>query len=89
MALVEVRLVCCLEGYVYCLLVNSMPSSLISATQMTGDAIVHTVWGPRKKSWGIQMTLMSSLMRNAGQHTDLMDIVCDFFMPLLPATNRL
>ncbi|KAK0200269.1 Alpha/Beta hydrolase protein [Desarmillaria ectypa] len=44
------------------------------ATQMTGDALVHTIWGPRKKSWGIQMTLMSSLMRNAGQHTDLMDV---------------
>ncbi|KAF9041833.1 alpha/beta-hydrolase [Hymenopellis radicata] len=44
------------------------------ATQMTGDALSHTIWGPRKKSWGIQMTLMSSLMRGAGQHTELMDV---------------
>ncbi len=42
---------------------------------MTGDALAHTIWGPRKKSWGIQMTLMSSLMRGAGQHTELMDVV--------------
>ncbi|KIY66624.1 alpha/beta-hydrolase [Cylindrobasidium torrendii FP15055 ss-10] len=44
------------------------------ATQMTGDALKHTLWGPRKKSWNIQMTLMSSLMRGAGQHTELMDV---------------
>ncbi|KAF8911756.1 Alpha/Beta hydrolase protein [Mucidula mucida] len=43
-------------------------------TQMTGDALAHTIWGPRKKSWGIQMTLMSSLMRGAGKHTELMDV---------------
>ncbi|KAK0233503.1 lipase/ esterase [Armillaria fumosa] len=44
------------------------------ATQMTGDVLTHAFWGPRKKSWGIEMTLISGLMRGAGRHTALMDL---------------
>ncbi len=42
---------------------------------MTGDVLTHAFWGPRKKSWGIEMTLISGLMRGAGRHTALMDLV--------------
>ena len=45
------------------------------ATEVTGDVLSHHVWGPRKKSWGIEMTIVSSLMRGAGRHSTLVDIV--------------
>ena len=59
----------------------SLPCANISynvVTEMAGDVLSHHVWGPRKKSWGIQMTIFTSLMRDAGRHSDLVDIVCDF-----------
>ncbi|THH13492.1 hypothetical protein EW146_g6728 [Bondarzewia mesenterica] len=46
----------------------------IKATEMASDVLSYHIWGPRKKSWGIQMTIFTSLMRNAGQHSDLVDI---------------
>lgn len=58
---------------------NNFPPSEISliwtATEIAGDALSHTIWGPRKKSWGIQMTLITSLMRDLGRHSALVDIV--------------
>ncbi|RDB28837.1 Acetyl-hydrolase [Hypsizygus marmoreus] len=44
------------------------------ATEVTGDVLSHHVWGPRKKSWGIEMTIVSSIMRGAGRHSSLVDI---------------
>ncbi|KAG5647692.1 hypothetical protein DXG03_008415 [Asterophora parasitica] len=44
------------------------------ATEITGDVVSHHVWGPRKKSWGIEMTIVSSIMRGAGRHSSLIDI---------------
>ncbi|KAJ7651687.1 Alpha/Beta hydrolase protein [Mycena polygramma] len=44
------------------------------ATEMTGAVISHNIWGPRRKSWGIEMTLITSFMRGAGQHSALVDI---------------
>ncbi|KAJ7675354.1 Alpha/Beta hydrolase protein [Mycena rosella] len=38
-------------------------------TEMTGAVIAHGVWGPRRKSWGIEMTLITSFMRGAGRHS--------------------
>jgi hypothetical protein len=55
-----------------------LPSEVLSlgaATEVTGDVLSHHVWGPRKKSWGIEMTIVSSLMRGAGRHSTLVDIV--------------
>lgn len=46
-----------------------------TATEMTGDVLSHHIWGPRKKSWGIEMTLITSFMRGAARHTALIDIV--------------
>ena len=57
---------------------SAMPrlqSLLGAATEVTGDVLSHHVWGPRKKSWGIEMTIVSSLMRGAGRHSTLVDIV--------------
>ncbi|KAG2075190.1 alpha/beta-hydrolase [Suillus decipiens] len=38
------------------------------------DVISHHVWGPRRKSWGIEMTILSSLMRDVSRHAALADI---------------
>ncbi|KIM88920.1 hypothetical protein PILCRDRAFT_813921 [Piloderma croceum F 1598] len=43
-------------------------------TEIAGDLLSHSIWGPRKKSWGIEMTLISSLMRDVGRHSALVDI---------------
>jgi hypothetical protein len=45
------------------------------ATEVTTDVLSHHIWGPRRKSWGIEMTILSSLFRNAGRHSALVDIV--------------
>ncbi|KAG8739892.1 hypothetical protein FRC10_005026 [Ceratobasidium sp. 414] len=44
------------------------------ATDLASDFVSHHIWGPRKKSWGIEMTLLSSFMRGVGRHTRLTDI---------------
>ncbi|KAF8899099.1 Alpha/Beta hydrolase protein [Infundibulicybe gibba] len=44
------------------------------ATEVSADIISHHIWGPRKGSWGIEMTIVSSLMRGAGRHSSLVDI---------------
>jgi hypothetical protein len=58
---------------------TSTPHSLIpypAATEMTFDILSHHIIGPRKKSWGIEMTLITSFMRGAARHSSLIDIVC-------------
>ncbi|KAH9837277.1 lipase/ esterase [Rhodofomes roseus] len=44
------------------------------ATELFSELVYHHVWGPRRKSWAIEMTLLSALMRNVGQHTHLGDM---------------
>lgn len=46
-----------------------------SASSLALDVISHHVWGPRRKSWGIEMTILSSLMRDVSRHSALADIV--------------
>ena len=43
--------------------------------EIFADVMSHYIWGPRRPSWGIEMTLISSLMRNTNRHTQLADIV--------------
>jgi hypothetical protein len=43
--------------------------------EVTGDVMSHYIWGPRRPSWGIEMTLISSFMRNANRHAQLADVV--------------
>ncbi|KAF7307197.1 Methionine aminopeptidase 2 [Mycena indigotica] len=44
------------------------------SVEMVGAVIAHNIYGPRRPSWGIEMTLITSFMRNAGQHSALVDI---------------
>jgi hypothetical protein len=52
-------------------LIHSKPP----ASSLALDVISHHVWGPRRKSWGIEMTILSSLMRDVSRHSALADIV--------------
>ncbi|KAJ7437631.1 hypothetical protein B0H11DRAFT_2255245 [Mycena galericulata] len=45
----------------------------MTATEITGAVIAHNIWGPRRKSWGIEMTLITSFMCGAGRHSALVD----------------
>ncbi|KAF8808071.1 alpha/beta-hydrolase [Phlegmacium glaucopus] len=44
------------------------------ATEVTSDVLSHHIWGPRRQSWGIEMTIVSSLIRGAERHSALVDI---------------
>jgi hypothetical protein len=48
---------------------------LIVATEVASDVVSHQIWGPRKKSWSLPMTILAGIMRNAGRHSNLVDIV--------------
>lgn len=50
-------------------------SSSSVATEVTTDVFLHHVFGPRRKSWGIEMTIVTSLIRGAERHSALVDIV--------------
>jgi len=45
-----------------------------TATELTSDVLSHHIWGPRRKSWGIEMTIVTSFMRGAERHSALVDI---------------
>lgn len=47
----------------------------ILATTLAADALSHHLWGPPRKSWGIEMTLLSSMMRGVSRYSHLTDIV--------------
>ncbi|KAF7311142.1 Methionine aminopeptidase 2 [Mycena chlorophos] len=44
------------------------------SVEMCGAVLAHNIYGPRRPSWGIEMTLITSFMRGAGQHSALVDI---------------
>ncbi|EIN13871.1 lipase/ esterase [Punctularia strigosozonata HHB-11173 SS5] len=44
------------------------------ATEVALDLASHSLFGPRRKSWGLEMTLITSFMRNVGKHSHLVDI---------------
>ena len=50
-------------------------TSYHSASSLALDVISHHVWGPRRKSWGIEMTILTSLMRDVSRHSALADVV--------------
>jgi hypothetical protein len=51
---------------------------LPTATEVTSDVLSHHIWGPRRQSWGIEMTIVSSLIRGAERHSALVDIASFF-----------
>nr|VWO94048.1 Hormone-sensitive lipase [Ganoderma boninense] len=46
----------------------------MKATTLAADVLSHQLWGPRRKSWGIEMTLLSSIMRGLSRYSYLTDI---------------
>ncbi|CCM03795.1 uncharacterized protein FIBRA_05943 [Fibroporia radiculosa] len=46
----------------------------MKASVLILDLISHHLWGPRRKSWGVEMTLLSSIMRDVGRHSHLGDM---------------
>ena len=42
---------------------------------MLAALVAHTIRGPPKKSWGIEMTFMTCMMRDISRHSHLADIV--------------
>ncbi|KAI0828960.1 Alpha/Beta hydrolase protein [Trametes gibbosa] len=46
----------------------------VKATTLASDALSHHLWGPPRKSWGIEMTLLSSMMRGMSHYSHLTDI---------------
>ncbi|KAF9486468.1 alpha/beta-hydrolase [Pholiota conissans] len=44
------------------------------ATELTSDVLSHHIWGPRRKSWGIEMTIVTSLIRGTERHSAMVDI---------------
>lgn len=43
--------------------------------ELAMDVLSHHIYGPRRKSWGIEMTIVNSLARDASSHSHLFDIV--------------
>ncbi|KAH8120067.1 Alpha/Beta hydrolase protein [Phellopilus nigrolimitatus] len=43
--------------------------------ELTTDFLSHHIWGPRRKTWTWEMTMISSFMRNAGNHSHLTDLI--------------
>ncbi|KAI0094480.1 Alpha/Beta hydrolase protein [Irpex rosettiformis] len=44
------------------------------ATGLVSAVVSHTVHGPPRKSWGIEMTIMTAVMRDVHMHTHLADL---------------
>jgi hypothetical protein len=43
--------------------------------ELAVDVFSHHIYGPRRKTWGIEMTIVNSLARDASSHSHLFDIV--------------
>ncbi|KAF9651949.1 hypothetical protein BDM02DRAFT_3138368 [Thelephora ganbajun] len=42
--------------------------------ELAMDVLSHHIYGPRRKTWGIEMTIVNSLARDASSHSHLFDI---------------
>ncbi|KAF8272870.1 Alpha/Beta hydrolase protein [Lactarius quietus] len=45
------------------------------ASRVAGDVVSHQIWGPRKKSWSLPMTILAGIMRDAGRHSKIGGLV--------------
>lgn len=56
----------------------------IVATGVLTAAASHTLHGPPRKSWGIEMTILTAIMRDVNLHSHLADLVChrSYLQPL-------
>jgi acetyl esterase/lipase len=62
------------EIFILCSLYTIYMNNLHSATDIASDLLRHQLIGARKKSWGLEMTILSALMRNMGHHSSLADL---------------
>ena len=46
-----------------------------TASEVVAALVSHSIRGPPKKSWGIEMTFMTCMMRDLSRHSHLADIV--------------
>ncbi|KAL4070716.1 Alpha/Beta hydrolase protein [Scleroderma citrinum] len=44
------------------------------ASSLARDIVSYHIWGPRRRTWGIEMTILSSLMRDVSRDSALADI---------------
>jgi len=54
---------------------TSLVSLCSPGLELAMDVLSHHIYGPRRKSWGIEMTIVNSLARDASSHSHLFDIV--------------
>lgn len=57
--------------------------------ELAMDVFSHHIYGPRRKSWGIEMTIVNSLARDASSHSHLFDIVSQSTVILNSIENKL
>lgn len=60
----------------------------ISVCTIFYDFIMHVTCGPRKDSWGLEMTFLTSLVRDANRYSHLMNVVSTLFHPPLAMYSR-
>ncbi|KAG6380959.1 Alpha/Beta hydrolase protein [Boletus reticuloceps] len=51
-----------------------LPDFHLTASSLARDIIVYHIWGPRRRTWGIEMTVINSVMRDVSRHSSLADI---------------
>ena len=49
-------------------------SSFSTAKDLAADVALYHIRGPRRPSWGIEMTMLASFMRGLADHTHLTDV---------------
>lgn len=54
---------------------TSLSSLCSPGLELAADVLSHHIYGPRRKTWGIEMTIVNSLARDASSHSHLFDIV--------------
>ncbi|EJU02599.1 hypothetical protein DACRYDRAFT_78439 [Dacryopinax primogenitus] len=55
------------------------------AADVAGDVLRHQLWGPKKKSWGVRMTVLSAFMRGVGKYSALGNLALIRLLMSLPA----
>lgn len=56
--------------------------NVLSGFELAGDVLSHGIYGPPRKTWGIEMTIISSIMRDVNRHSHLVDIVSRILLSL-------
>ncbi|KZT62653.1 hypothetical protein CALCODRAFT_505425 [Calocera cornea HHB12733] len=54
------------------------------AADVAGDVLRHQLYGPKKKSWGLQMTVLSAVMRGMGKYEGLGNLALIRLLMSLP-----